>query len=104
MVNDASTLVNNIIVEFIKFCIPRKTILVCEDDKPWYDSEIRRNSRKRDRLKKKAITIGNVIVWAKFKGLRNKVNKKNMLRKVRKRAKIRNRYNQTPHLTQDTNG
>ena len=24
--------------------------------------------------------------------------------KVRKRAKVRNRYNQTPHLTQDTNG
>ena len=24
--------------------------------------------------------------------------------KVRKRAKIRNRYNQAPHLTQDTNG
>ena len=27
-----------------------------------------------------------------------------MLLKVRKRAKIRNRYNQAPHLTQDTNG
>ena len=26
-----------------------------------------------------------------------------MLQKVRKRAKIRNRYNQAPHLTQDTN-
>ena len=25
-------------------------------------------------------------------------------RKVRKRAKIRNRYNQAPHLIQDTNG
>ena len=25
-------------------------------------------------------------------------------RKVRKRTKIRNRYNQAPHLTQDTNG
>ena len=24
--------------------------------------------------------------------------------KVRKRAKIRNRYNEAPHLTQDTNG
>ena len=24
--------------------------------------------------------------------------------KVKKRAKIRNRYNQAPHLTQDTNG
>ena len=27
-----------------------------------------------------------------------------MYKKVRKRAKIRNRYNQAPHLTQDTNG
>ena len=27
-----------------------------------------------------------------------------LLSKVRKRAKIRNRYNQVPHLTQDTNG
>ena len=26
------------------------------------------------------------------------------LHKIRKRAKIRNRYNQAPHLTQDTNG
>ena len=26
------------------------------------------------------------------------------LTKVKKRAKIRNRYNQAPHLTQDTNG
>ena len=26
------------------------------------------------------------------------------LEKVRKRAKIKNRYNQAPHLTQDTNG
>ena len=26
------------------------------------------------------------------------------LLQVRKRAKIRNRYNQAPHLTQDTNG
>ena len=26
------------------------------------------------------------------------------MEKVRKRAKIRNRYNQAPHLTKDTNG
>ena len=36
------------------------------------------------------------------------VNKHNMNAetdiKVRKKAKIRNRYNQAPHLTQDTNG
>ena len=29
---------------------------------------------------------------------------KTFLFKVRRRAKIRNRYNQAPHLTQDTNG
>ena len=29
---------------------------------------------------------------------------KTFLFKIRKRAKIRNRYNQSPHLTQDTNG
>ena len=28
----------------------------------------------------------------------------NMVKKVRKSAKIRSRYNQAPHLTQDTNG
>ena len=54
-VNEASTLFNNIFIEFVKVCIPRKTILVREDDKPCYDSEIRRNTRKRDRLKQKAV-------------------------------------------------
>ena len=29
---------------------------------------------------------------------------KRIIGKVRNRAKIRNRYNQAPHLTQDTNG
>ena len=37
--------------------------------------------------------------------LRNKENNRCLLiRKVSKGAKIRNRYNQVPHLTQDTNG
>ena len=39
-----------------------------------YDSEIRRNSRKRDRLKKKAIQSGNPNFWNKYKLFRNKVN------------------------------
>ena len=32
------------------------------------------------------------------------IPKRNISFKVRKRAKIRYRYNQAPHLTQDTNG
>ena len=73
-VNEASSLFTNIFTEFAKLCVPSKTIVVREDDKPWYDSEIRRNSKKRDRLKKKAIQSGNPNVWNKCKLFRNKVN------------------------------
>ena len=39
-------------IEFAKMCIPNKTIVVKEYDKQWNDSEIRRNSRKSNRLRK----------------------------------------------------
>ena len=45
-VSEASILFTNAFIEFAKLYIPNKTIVVQEDDKPWYDSEIRRNSRK----------------------------------------------------------
>ena len=41
--------------------------------------------------------------WVKGQGQNNQILVV-WLVKVRKRAKIRNRYNQVPHLTQDTNG
>ena len=72
-VNDASTLFNNILIECVKVCIPCKSILAQEDDKPWYDSEIRRNTRKRDRQKRQLKT-GNATDWIKYKRIRNKVN------------------------------
>ena len=79
-VNEACSLFTNIFIEFAKLSIPFKIIVVREDDKPWYDSEIRRNSRKRDRLQKKAFQSGNSNDWNKYKFLRNNVNnnKKNM--------------------------
>ena len=36
--------------------------------------------------------------------IKGKIGAMKLVRKVRKRAKIRNRYNQASHLTQDTNG
>ena len=54
-VNEASSLFTNIFIEFARLCTPNKTMVVLEDYKPWYDSKIRRNSRKRDRLKKTAL-------------------------------------------------
>ena len=43
-------------------------------------------------------------VWGDFLGPPRSTDKTSLIIKVRKRAKIRNRYNQAPHLTQDTNG
>ena len=62
-VNEASSVFTNIFIEFGKLCIPSKTIVVREDDKPWYDTEIRRNSRKMDRLKKTSLKSGNQNDW-----------------------------------------
>ena len=34
-VNETSSLFTNTFIEFAKFCMPSKTIVVPEDDKPW---------------------------------------------------------------------
>ena len=63
--------------------MPNKTIVVREDDKPWYDYEIRTISRKRDRLKETALKTGNPNDWKKYKMFRNTVNnQKNMRRNL----------------------
>ena len=58
-VNEASSLFANSFIEYSKLCISSKIIVVQEDAKTWYDCEIRRNLRKRDRLKKTALKSGN---------------------------------------------
>ena len=61
-------------MEFVNLSIPHKDVTIRPNDKPWYDSEIRRNSRKRDRQKQKAVRTSKQSDWAKYKTLRNKVN------------------------------
>lgn len=55
-------------------CIPTKYITIRPNDKPWYNSELRRTSRKRDRLKKTALNSGKPSDWQSYKRCRNKVN------------------------------
>ena len=43
------------ILEFINTCIPSKTVTIRPNDKPWYDSEIRRCIKYRDRQRRIAI-------------------------------------------------
>ena len=73
-VNEASNLFNDIFVEMVKSCIPSKLVTVRSDDKPWYNSEIRKTSRKRDRIKSKALKTGKISDWNSYKEFRNKVN------------------------------
>ena len=73
-VNEASNLFNDIFVEMVKSCIPSKLVTVRSDDKPWYNSEIRKTSRKRDRIKSKALKTGKISDWNSYKKFRNKVN------------------------------
>ena len=48
-------------------------------------------------------TSNELKIW--YESMRTKLGKlKKAITKVSKGAKIRNRYNQVPHLTQDTNG
>ena len=54
--------------------IPHKDVTIRPNDKPWYNSEIRKNSRKRDRLKSKAVKTALRSDWTKYKILCNKVN------------------------------
>ena len=70
MINYTNTLFNILVIDFVKLCKSSNTILVREDDKPWYDSEILRKSRKRGRLKRKTEETGNITDWANFKCFR----------------------------------
>ena len=73
-VNDCCTLFTNKFMEFVNESIPHKDVTIRPNDKPWYDSEIRKNSRKCDRLKSKAVKTALRCDWTKYKILRNKVN------------------------------
>ena len=57
---------NDIFLDFVNSSVPSKNVLIRPDDKPWYDSEIRRVSRKRDRLKQKFKKSSNLNILARY--------------------------------------
>ena len=60
-VDEACETFTGIFIDLAKQCIPTSFVTIRPYDRPWYDSEIRRTSRKRDRIKKKAIQTENVF-------------------------------------------
>jgi len=61
------------LLELMDDCIPSKVVTVRPNDKPWYDSEIRRFTKYRDR-QRIARKRNSQVQWSKYKKLRNKVN------------------------------
>ena len=61
-------------LEFVKICIPSKTVTVRLNDQSWFATKIRHSSRIRDRLKKKSIKTGSSNDLTNYKHIRNKIN------------------------------
>ena len=57
---------NDTVLKFVNECIPSKDVTVRSDDKPWYDTEIRKHSRKMDGLKSIALSSNRPSDWRKF--------------------------------------
>lgn len=72
--DNACHLFTDRLIGFMKDSVPNKEVLIRPSDKPWYDTEIRKCSRVRDHLKKKAAKSKSNTDWAKYKKIRNKVN------------------------------
>ena len=92
--DEAVLFFNHSFLSLVNECIPSKEVTVRSDDKPWYDTEIRKYSRKRDRLKSIAIKSKRPADWRNFKKVRNKVNN------LKKHAKERFYNNLELNLTE----
>ena len=97
--DDAVLFFNDTFLKFVNECIPSKEVTVRSDDKPWYDTEIRKHSRKRDRLKTIALSSNRPSDLRKFKDTRNKVN--NLKKHAKERFYNNLELNLTENFTND---
>ena len=63
-------------------CIPNKIITVRVGDKPWYNNELRRAKRRKDRAHYKAKLLDTPLSWNRFRSVRNEYC--NMIRDAKK--------------------
>ena len=80
IINDDDT-TNNLCINFTnkfltiaKESIPLKTILVRHNDKSWISSELKKEIKKRYRLRQKFLRLKTLSTEQKYKSQRNKVN------------------------------
>ena len=73
-VNQACENFTDLFLKFCKECIPCKKVLIRQNDKPWFSSELRYNIRLRNRLRKRYFKTKRESDRSSFKRQRNKVN------------------------------
>ena len=61
-------------LQIARECIPTKQVTIRSNDKTWFNSQIRKEIRIRDRLRKKVNKFGRESDILKYKKQRNKVN------------------------------
>ena len=64
----------NVILSVSEECIPRREVTIRCNDKIWFDSNIRREIRKRDRFRRKYLKLKTALSQTIFKQQRNRVN------------------------------
>ena len=73
-INSACSNFPKTFLNIAKTCIPTREVIIRSDDKVWFDSDLRRESRKRDRLRQILLRTKTKTAEKKFKTQRNKFN------------------------------
>ena len=87
-IGDACINFTDVFLKFCKECIPCQKVLIRQNDKPWFNSEIRHNIRLRNKLRKRFFKTQRESDHVSFKQQRNKVNnmmkcaKENFINKI----------------------
>jgi hypothetical protein len=71
----------NCFLKITKECIPTKLITIRNNDRPWFNNEIRKEIRIRDRLRKNVLKLHRERDIKLYKKQRNKVNNMNKIAK-----------------------
>ena len=73
-IDQSCAMFTDLFMKFCKECIPCKKVLIRQNDKPWFNSELRYNIKLRDRLRKRFFKSKSNLDRMSFKRQRNKVN------------------------------
>ena len=80
-IDDSSNLFTKMFINISERCIPTYYATIRNSDNPWYNSEIRKLTNTRDKLKKKTTSSNKPHDWTEYKNIRNKVT--NMIKKAK---------------------